>query len=101
MRSAPPEPKDKLDTMTGHGRSTAVVAGVPVVVNGPEDVTPDWDAVGWRRHEGNVRQVRQRIFKASQEQDLATVRNLQKLMARHEARLISDGGERPFISSPS
>ena len=51
------------------------------MVNGPEDV-PDWGAVDWRLHEGNVRRLRQRIFKAAQEGDLATVRNLQKLMLR-------------------
>lgn len=83
MRSDPPEPKGKLDTMTGYSWSTpAVVASVAVVVNGPEDVVLDWDAVDWRRHEGNVRRLRQRIFKATKEGDLATVRNLQKLMLR-------------------
>jgi len=52
------------------------------VVNGPKDVVLDWDAVDWRLHEDNVRRLRQRIFKAAQEGDLATVRNLQKLMLR-------------------
>lgn len=51
------------------------------MVNGPEDV-PDWDTVDWRSQERNVRRLRQRIFKAAQEGDLATVRNLQKLMLR-------------------
>jgi RNA-directed DNA polymerase len=49
-------------------------------VNGPEDVTPTWDAVRWRAHEDTVRRLRQRIFKATQDGDLARVRNLQKLM---------------------
>jgi RNA-directed DNA polymerase len=52
------------------------------MVNGPEDVDLDSDAVDWRLHEENVRRLRQRIFKAAQEGDLATVRNLQKLMLR-------------------
>jgi RNA-directed DNA polymerase len=52
------------------------------MVNGPEDVTYEWEAVDWRLHEDNVRRLRQRIFKAAQEEDLATVRNLQKLMLR-------------------
>ena len=65
--SDPPVPKDKLDTS---------------MVNGPEDVVPEWEAVDWRLHEDNVRRLRQRIFKAEQEQDLAAVRNLQKLMLR-------------------
>ena len=82
MRFDPPEPKGKLDTMTGYSWSTPAVATAPVVVNGPEDVVPDWDVVDWRRHEGNVGRLRQRIFTARQEGDLATVRNLQKLMLR-------------------
>jgi len=68
--------------MTGYSWSTPAVATVAVVVNGPEDVGLDWDAVDWRRHEGNVRRLRQRIFKAMKEGDLAAVRNLQKLMLR-------------------
>jgi len=52
------------------------------MVNGPADVMPDWDAVDWRRHEDNVGRLRKRIFKATQDGDLATVRNLQKLMLR-------------------
>jgi RNA-directed DNA polymerase len=53
-----------------------------LMVNGPEGVTYEWEAVDWRLHEDNVRRLRQRIFKATQEKDLATVRNLQKLMLR-------------------
>ena len=33
----------------------------------------------WRFHEDNVRRLRQRIFKAEQQQDLAAVKNLQTL----------------------
>jgi hypothetical protein len=33
----------------------------------------------WRSHEDNVRRLRQRIFKAEQQQDLAAVKNLQTL----------------------
>jgi RNA-directed DNA polymerase len=61
-----PEPRGKLDAVT---------------VNGPEDV-PDWDAIDWAAHEGNVRRLRQRIFKAAREQDWAKVRSLQKMMLR-------------------
>ena len=43
---------------------------------------PDWDAMDWRLHEDNVRRLRKRIFKAARDGDLATVRNLQKLMLR-------------------
>jgi len=52
------------------------------MVNGPEGATLDWDAIDWRRHEDNVRRLRQRIFTAVKGGDLATVRNLQKLMLR-------------------
>jgi RNA-directed DNA polymerase len=62
----PPEPEGMLDTVT---------------VNGPKDV-PDWDAIDWRAHEGNVGRLRRRIFKATREQDWAKVRSLQKMMLR-------------------
>jgi len=63
----PPESKGKLDAET---------------VNGPEDEALGWDAIVWPVHEENVRRLRQRIFKATKEQDLATVRNLQRMMLR-------------------
>jgi RNA-directed DNA polymerase len=69
-----PEPKGKLDAMV-----TPAGGGV---VNGPEDVDLDWDAVDWRLVEDDVRRLRQRIFTASQAGDLKRVRNLQKLMLR-------------------
>ncbi|MEU0896776.1 group II intron reverse transcriptase/maturase [Streptomyces massasporeus] len=52
-------------------------------VNGPED-DPDlnWHSINWAAEERNVRRLRQRIFKASQEGDHKKVRNLQKLMLR-------------------
>src|SRR6516162_7052831 len=53
-----------------------------MTVNGTEDVALEWDAIDWRLHEDNVRRLRRRIFKAAQEQDLATVRSLQKMMLR-------------------
>src|ERR1700745_746844 len=51
-------------------------------VNGPEDAVLDWDAINWPLHEDNVRRLRQRIFKAVQEGDLARARNLQEMMVR-------------------
>jgi N-terminal domain of reverse transcriptase len=56
-------------------------------VNGPEGPprldldAVDWDWVGWHAAEREVRRLRQRIFKAAQEGDLAKVRSLQKLTA--------------------
>jgi RNA-directed DNA polymerase len=73
----PPEPRGKLDTMSAYAFELAM-AGLGV--NGPEDATPTWDAVRWRAHEDNVRRLRQRIFKATQDGDLAKLRNLQKLL---------------------
>jgi hypothetical protein len=56
-------------------------------VNEPEDGALGWDAVNWRLHEGNVRRLRGRIFKAAQEQDLAKLRSLQKMTAPRGALL--------------
>lgn len=64
-------PMDKLDA--------PAVAGV----NGPEGgLLADWDSIDWDRAQRNVRRLRQRIFTASRDGDLAKVRNLQKLMLR-------------------
>jgi RNA-directed DNA polymerase len=55
-------------------------------VNGPEGLRPfdgdAWENADWRRHEEQVRRLRRRIFKAVRDGDLATARNLQKLMLR-------------------
>ncbi len=53
-----------------------------MTVNGPEDVALQWDAINWPTHEGNVRRLRRRIFKAAQDGDLAKLRSLQKMMLR-------------------
>ncbi len=71
----PPEPKDKLDTMTAFAFDVAMAA---LGANGPEDEDLDWDTIVWHVHEENVRRLRGRIFKATKARDLATVRNLQK-----------------------
>jgi RNA-directed DNA polymerase len=93
MLIKPPEPEGKLDAMTGYSFTTPVWDGgtwvTPVVaevraaprVNGPRDVL-DWDAINWQVHEGSVRRLRQRIFKAAREQDWAKLRSLQKMMLR-------------------
>ena len=91
--------------MTGYSFSTPVwdgrtwvrpavaeVAAAPKV-NGPEgrprerDAPAEWSKIDWREQEGQVRRLRQRIFKASQEQDWPRVRNLQKLTAPRGALL--------------
>ncbi len=66
-----------------------------VVVNGPEDPPPrpggdadDWDRIDWPGCEREVRRLRQRIFKATQEGDWPKVRNLQKLMLRSRSNTL-------------
>ena len=104
MRLRVPEPKGKLDAMTGYSFTTPVweggrwvapvVAGVTAtarIVNGPEGqprtAPAQWDRIDWRVQEEQVRRLRQRIFTASQEQDWPRVRNLQKLTAPRGALL--------------
>ena len=90
--------------MTGYSFSTPVWDGgqwvIPAVaevtaarkVNGPEDRprrrARQWDKIDWRAQEEQVRRLRQRIFKAAQEQDWPKVRNLQKLMLRSRANTL-------------
>ena len=91
--------------MTGYSFSTPVWDGGPWVApvvaevtaaariaNGPEDqprnAPAQWDKIDWRAQEEQVRRLRQRIFKASQEQDWPKVRNLQKLMLRSRANTL-------------
>jgi len=64
------------------------------MVNGPEGLprfdldAVGWDRVDWHAVEGEVRRLRQRIFKAAQEGDLAKVRSLQKLMLRSRSNTL-------------
>src|SRR5215469_15701372 len=104
MRLRVPEPKGKLDAMTGYSFTTPVweggrwvapvVAGVTAtarIVNGPEDqprtAPAQWDRINWRAPEEQVRRLRQRIFTAAREQDWPRVRNLQELTAPRGALL--------------
>src|SRR2546430_13368584 len=70
------------------GGFTAQVASSTAKVNGPEDDLEDWAAIDWRTHEDNVRRLRQRIFKATQDGDLRRIRRLQKLMLRSRANTL-------------
>src|SRR6266699_2149839 len=78
--------------MTGHAFALAMAALDEA--NGPEDRPPgqdapaEWDTIDWRAHEGQVRRLRQRIFKATREQDWARDRNLQKLMLRSRSNVL-------------
>src|ERR671936_1725940 len=46
------------------------------------DRSTDWQSVNWRKANRQVRNLRQRIFKAAQAKDWNKVRSLQKLMLR-------------------
>jgi len=78
--------------MTGHVFALAMAALDEV--NGPEgqppsqDARAEWDKIDWRAHEEQVQRLRQRIFKAAQEQDWPRVRNLQKLMLRSRSNVL-------------
>jgi RNA-directed DNA polymerase len=54
---------------------------VPATANGPKGPT-DWQGVDWRAANRQVRNLRQRIFRASQAKDWKRVHSLQKLMLR-------------------
>lgn len=69
-------------------RQTASAAGRTSGANGPQDEPLDWRSIDWASAEGNVRRLRQRIFKATQEGDLKKVRNLQKLMLRSRSNTL-------------
>src|SRR3954451_5778994 len=62
--------------MDDHGRS-----------NGPTGPT-DWNAIDWCKANRLVRNLRQRIFRATRENDLDKVRSLQKLMLRSWSNLV-------------
>src|SRR6266571_5283684 len=61
-------------------------------VNGPEGLPPfdgdAWERTDWRHQEEQVRRLRGRIFKAVQEGDWPTARNVQKLALRSWANTL-------------
>src|SRR5258708_16412747 len=59
------------------------------LANGTEKQT-DWNAIDWRKANRTVRNLRHRIFRATQEGNLKKVRSLQKLMLKsYSNRLVS------------
>jgi RNA-directed DNA polymerase len=63
------------------------------MVNGLEDLpmelgADEWDSILWSGPEREVARLRQRIFKASREEDWPKVRNLQKLMLRSRSNTL-------------
>src|SRR5436305_9139331 len=55
--------------------------------NGPTGPT-DWNAIDWRKANRLVRNLRQRIFRATRENDLKKVRSLQKVWLRSGSNLV-------------
>jgi len=71
-----PEPRRKLD-------AGEVMSETPTnTANGTAGRQTDWTQVNWRQTYKRVRNLRQRIFRATQEGDYKKVRSLQKLMLR-------------------
>ncbi|HZT99574.1 MAG TPA: reverse transcriptase N-terminal domain-containing protein [Ktedonobacteraceae bacterium] len=59
------------------------------LANGTETQT-DWNTIDWKKANRTVRNLRQRIFRATQEGNLKKVRSLQKLMLKsYSNRLVS------------
>src|SRR4029450_13232081 len=84
------EPRGKVDA-NGEGEGRGPGDGCSeAAVNGPEGEVLDWLSIDWAVCEERVRRLRQRIFKAAQDEDLKRVRNLQRLMLRsHRNTLVS------------
>jgi RNA-directed DNA polymerase len=55
---------------------------------GAEEPTQDWDRIDWATVEGNVKNLRQRIYRATQEGQWNRVRSLKKLMMRSHANAL-------------
>lgn len=72
--------------------TTERVGKLDTSVNGPHDDDLgwylQWEDVRWDQIEEDVRRLRRRIFKASQDGDLKRVRSLQKLMLRSQANTL-------------
>src|SRR5215470_10277870 len=61
----------------------------PGAANGPAGPAGTaWDAIAWRRADRIVRNLRGRIFRAAQANDLQKVRSLQKLMLRCHSNIL-------------
>jgi RNA-directed DNA polymerase len=72
-------------------RGTSSMRPPPGPANGPtRRPGTDWHAINWRQANRIVRNLRQRIFRATQANDLRKVRSLQKLLLRsHSNNVLS------------
>lgn len=48
----------------------------------------DWKSINWKDVQSRVRQLRQRIYRASEEGEMGKVRSLQRLMMRSTANTL-------------
>ncbi|MFF2852139.1 reverse transcriptase N-terminal domain-containing protein [Streptomyces sp. NPDC058001] len=67
---------------------TAPVVTSSPVVNGPEDELLDGHGIDWATCEENVRRLRQRIFKATQEEDW---KNVTRILGWHKRGMVDTG----------
>ena len=57
------------------------------LANGTERLL-NWNTIDWKKVNKQVRNLRQRIFRASRDKDWKKVRSLQKLMLRSHANIL-------------
>src|SRR5689334_20960125 len=58
------------------------------LANGPEKRC-EWNAINWKKANRLVRNLRQRIFRATEQGDWRKVKSLQKLMLRSYANIVT------------
>ena len=86
FEAMPLEPCADLDT---GGKMTEDVLEVDTSrVNEAMGSAQYWHSIDWTKAEADVKRLRQRIFRATQEKDFKKVRNLQKLMLRSHANTV-------------
>src|SRR5205085_2074027 len=68
----------------------------PFSANGTETQT-NWNAINWRKANRTVRNLRQRLFRATQEGNLKKVRSLQKLMLKSYSNLLGKPSSRERV----
>jgi RNA-directed DNA polymerase len=62
--------------------------GTPLANGTEKHPATDWNAIDWHKAERSVRNLRQRIFRATQAGEWKRVRSLQKLMLRSRANTL-------------
>jgi RNA-directed DNA polymerase len=60
-----------------------------ILANGTNTLTDEWNSIKWREANRMVRNLRQRIFRATKEGNLKKVHSLQKLMLRSHSNVLA------------